>query len=61
MSNKHIPIHAEDEIEIRVEKDDFTEEVEGDDNPGNGNDMPDAIQDTALNAADQVVLPGHQE
>ena len=61
MSHKYIPIHEEDEIEIRVKKDDFTEEVDGDDNPGNGNDMPDAIQDTALNAANQVVLPEHQE
>ena len=61
MSHKYIPIHEEDEIEIRLTKDDFTEEVEGDDDPGNGNDMPDAIQDTALNAANQVALPGHQE
>ena len=35
MSHTHIPIHEEDEIEIRVERDEFIDVVEGDENPRN--------------------------
>ena len=56
MSHKNIPIHEEEEIEIRVEKDDLTEEVEDDEDPGNGNTTPIARTDVGLTAADQVQL-----
>ena len=57
MSHTHIPLHEEDEIEIRVERDEFIDEVEGDENPRNNTGLRAAVHDpTVLNAADQVDL-----
>ena len=57
MSQKHIPLHEEDEIEIRVERDDLSDEVEGEENPRNVTGLRQVIHDpTGLNAADQVDL-----
>ena len=57
MSQTHIPLHEEDDIEIRVERDEFIDEVEGGEHHRNVTGFREGVNDpTVLNAADQVDL-----